>query len=69
MFSAGTDLKVTAGPPTDRGGEYGIIGRGAANPSSPQWKDFALGAAWKWCGMRYGRGLAHCPLRSSGGAA
>lgn len=32
MFSAGTDLAKTAGRPTDRGGEYGVIRRRRTKP-------------------------------------
>jgi len=43
MFSAGTDLKVTAGPPTERGGEYGIIRRRHSKPVIAAVEGFALG--------------------------
>ena len=43
MFSAGTDLKVTAGPPTARGGEYGIIRRRHCKPIIAAVEGLALG--------------------------
>lgn len=43
MFSAGTDLKMTAGPPTERGGEYGIIRRRHRKPILAAVEGFALG--------------------------
>jgi enoyl-CoA hydratase len=43
MFSAGTDLKVTAGPPTERGGEYGIIRRRHCKPIIAAVEGLALG--------------------------
>ena len=27
MFCAGTDMAATSGPPTERGGVYGVVGR------------------------------------------
>jgi enoyl-CoA hydratase/carnithine racemase len=32
MFCAGTDMAATSGPPTDRGGVYGIVGRTRVKP-------------------------------------
>lgn len=43
MFSAGTDLLRTAGPPTPRGGEYGIIRRKRRKPLIAAVEGFALG--------------------------
>lgn len=43
MFSAGTDLVRTAGPPTPRGGEYGIIRRKRRKPLIAAVEGFALG--------------------------
>jgi enoyl-CoA hydratase len=43
MFSAGTDLARTAGPPTPRGGEYGIIRRSRTKPLIAAVEGFALG--------------------------
>lgn len=43
MFCAGTDLARTAGPPTDRGGEYGIIRRVRTKPLIAAVEGFALG--------------------------
>ena len=43
MFCAGTDLAKTAGPPTDRGGEYGIIRRVRTKPLIAAVEGFALG--------------------------
>src|SRR4051812_9209580 len=43
MFSAGTDLAKTAGPPTIRGGEYGIIRRKRTKPLIAAVEGFALG--------------------------
>lgn len=43
MFSAGTDLARTAGPPTPRGGEYGIIRRKRRKPLIAAVEGFALG--------------------------
>jgi enoyl-CoA hydratase/carnithine racemase len=43
MFSAGTDLKRTAGPPTARGGEYGVIRRFRRKPLIAAVEGFALG--------------------------
>jgi enoyl-CoA hydratase/carnithine racemase len=43
MFSAGTDLARTAGPPTPRGGEYGIIRRKRTKPLIAAVEGFALG--------------------------
>jgi enoyl-CoA hydratase/carnithine racemase len=43
MFSAGSDLRVTAGPPTERGGEYGIIRRTHQKPLIAAVEGLALG--------------------------
>jgi enoyl-CoA hydratase len=43
MFSAGTDLAKTAGPPTVRGGEYGVIRRKRTKPLIAAVEGFALG--------------------------
>ena len=43
MFCAGTDLAKTAGPPTPRGGEYGIIRRVRSKPLIAAVEGFALG--------------------------
>jgi len=43
MFSAGTDLAKTAGPPTQRGGEYGVIRRKRLKPLIAAVEGFALG--------------------------
>jgi enoyl-CoA hydratase/carnithine racemase len=43
MFSAGTDLAKTAGPPTTRGGEYGVIRRRRTKPLVAAVEGFALG--------------------------
>ena len=43
MFSAGTDLARTAGPPTHRGGEYGVIRRKRTKPLIAAVEGFALG--------------------------
>jgi enoyl-CoA hydratase len=43
MFSAGTDLALTAGPPTVRGGEYGVIRRHRTKPLIAAVEGFALG--------------------------
>lgn len=43
MFSAGTDLAKTAGPPTVRGGEYGVIRRTRTKPLIAAVEGFALG--------------------------
>jgi len=43
MFSAGTDLVRTAGPPTARGGEYGVIRRARRKPLIAAVEGFALG--------------------------
>ena len=43
MFSAGTDLKKTAGTPTVRGGEYGVIRRHRTKPIIAAVEGFALG--------------------------
>src|SRR5688572_16166917 len=43
MFSAGTDLAKTAGGPTTRGGEYGIIRRKRTKPLIAAVEGFALG--------------------------
>jgi enoyl-CoA hydratase len=43
MFSAGTDLAKTAGTPTIRGGEYGIIRRKRTKPLIAAVEGFALG--------------------------
>lgn len=43
MFSAGTDLAKTAGPPTARGGEYGVIRRRRSKPLIAAVEGFALG--------------------------
>lgn len=43
MFSAGTDLAKTSGPPTVRGGEYGIIRRRRTKPLVAAVEGFALG--------------------------
>lgn len=32
MFWAGTDMAATSGPPTERGGEYGVVGRTRVKP-------------------------------------
>ena len=32
MFCAGTDMAATSGPPTDRGGVYGVVGRKRVKP-------------------------------------
>ncbi len=32
MFSAGTDMAATSGPPTERGGVYGVVGRTRVKP-------------------------------------
>lgn len=43
MFCAGTDLARTAGPPTPRGGEYGVIRRRRRKPLIAAVEGFALG--------------------------
>jgi enoyl-CoA hydratase len=43
MFCAGTDLAQTAGPPTPRGGEYGVIRRTRTKPLIAAVEGFALG--------------------------
>jgi enoyl-CoA hydratase/carnithine racemase len=43
MFCAGTDLARTAGPPTARGGEYGVIRRRHRKPLIAAVEGFALG--------------------------
>jgi enoyl-CoA hydratase/carnithine racemase len=43
MFSAGSDLARTAGPPTPRGGEYGVIRRVRSKPLIAAVEGFALG--------------------------
>lgn len=43
MFSAGTDLAKTAGPPTARGGEYGVIRRKRRKPLIAAVEGFAFG--------------------------
>ena len=43
MFSAGTDLARTAGAPTPRGGEYGVIRRKRRKPLIAAVEGFALG--------------------------
>jgi enoyl-CoA hydratase/carnithine racemase len=43
VFSAGTDLAEGAGPPTERGGEYGLVRRRRRKPLIAAVEGFALG--------------------------
>jgi enoyl-CoA hydratase/carnithine racemase len=43
MFSAGSDLRLTGGEPTPRGGEYGVIRRGHHKPLIAAVEGLALG--------------------------
>src|SRR4051794_28744093 len=47
MFSAGTDLAKTAGAPTTRGGEYGVIRRKRTKPLIAAVEGFALGGGFE----------------------
>ena len=48
MFCAGTDMAATSGPPTERGGVYGVVGRTRAKPLIAAVEGVPSEAASRW---------------------